>query len=232
MRGRAPSTSPESPMNSSASVEQGCSKLWGTLVIIVAVAILAFVGLSGFRGGGDVESAARNRTISAHGAIQAALEKYKEKFGAYPEPANPKEEDRFAGIPLASGAAHMLYQAITADGNSAIVLKSAASGGASESDGKVSDEEVQFMLTVSPLPKSMIYPPNLPVGTVKPRLLVDGWARPFQYTKGDPDPTKNKAMNPTYDLWSVGPNPAPLPPSDSLATKRDEKITGSWIKNW
>jgi prepilin-type N-terminal cleavage/methylation domain-containing protein len=203
------------------------------LVVIILIAILAVLVLGIlFRESGHVESAARNRSVSAHGAIQAALEEYKEKFGSYPEPANPKEEDQFAGITFPIGGAHMLYQAITGDGNSAIVMKSAPSGGASESDGKVSADELQFTLSASPLPKSVIYPPNLSAGTVRPRLLVDGWGRPFQYTKGDPDPAKNKAINPTYDLWSLGPKPGSSPPSDSLASKRDEKITGPWIKNW
>jgi prepilin-type N-terminal cleavage/methylation domain-containing protein len=225
-------------MKSFTPVAKRCSTCHGftlleALVVIILLAILALVVLCiRFRESGFGESAARNRTVSAHASIQTGLEEYKEKFGAYPEPANPKEEDKFAGITLPIGEAHMLYQAITADGNSAILLASAPPGGASESDGKVSDEEMKNSITSTHLPRSVIYPSSIAVGTARPRLLVDGWGRPFQYTKGNPDPAKNKAMNPTYDLWSLRPKPGSIPPSDSLATKRDEKITRSWIKNW
>jgi type II secretory pathway pseudopilin PulG len=202
------------------------------LVVIICLACLAVLMVGTFFRIGQGESAARSRTVSTHAVIQAALEQYREKFGTYPEPADPKEQHKFAGIALPVGDAHMLYQAITGDGDSAIAMESPASRGTSESDGRVSDEEVKNTLSSSPLPKSVIYPPNLPADTVSPRFLVDGWGRPFQYTKGNPDPAKNKAVNPTYDLWSLGPERGTFPPSDSLATKRIEQISGSWIKNW
>jgi prepilin-type N-terminal cleavage/methylation domain-containing protein len=199
------------------------------LVVMVIIGILAAITLGAFRFA--QESAARNRTVSAHGAIMAALEQYKEKFGEYPAPANPTEDDQFAGKTLHIGGAHMLYQAITADGNSAIELRAAPSSG--ESDGKVDETEMENVITSSPLPKSIIFPPNAPAGSTRPRYLVDGWNRPFQYSKFNVDVGANTSVNPTYDLWSFGPmaNGAPTA-TDSLETKKDPTLTASWIKNW
>ncbi len=179
------------------------------------------------------ESSARNRTVGALGAIQAALELYKEKFGEYPEAEAPLEVDTFSGDTLHVGGAHMLYQAITADGSSAIKLATTPEGGVSESDGRVSDMEKENSISASPLPKSIIYPPNVPAGTMRPRILVDGWGRPFQYTKADPDPNHEPVtVNPTYDLWSFGPLKSKSLASDSLDLKKDPEASASWIKNW
>jgi type II secretory pathway pseudopilin PulG len=224
-------------MNSYTAVERWRATRRGItlldlLVVITAIAILVILVLGASPEFRWRESAARNRTVSTHSAIMAALEQYKERHGAYPESANPKEEADFSGHALPIGGSHMLYQATTGDGSSAIVMESPRSTGASESDGKVSDDELQFSLSGIYFPKSILYPPNIPAGTVQPRLLVDGWGRPFQYTKADPDPAKNKAVNSTYDLWSMGPKPSSPLSSDSLASKRDEKVSGSWIKNW
>jgi prepilin-type N-terminal cleavage/methylation domain-containing protein len=199
------------------------------LVVMVIIGILAALTLGAFRYA--QESAAKNRTVSAHAAIVAALAQYNEKFGEYPEPANPTEDDQFAGKTLHIGGAHMLYQAITADGNSAIDLKSGPGNGSSESDGNVSTEEMENLITSSPLPKSIIFPPNAAPGTSRPRYLVDGWSRPFQYSKFDSDAGSNTTVNPTYDLWSLGPN-ASGSSGDSLEIKQDQTATASWIKNW
>lgn len=56
---------------------------------------------------------------------------------------------------------------------------------------------------------------------------VDGYGRPFQYTKGGhPD-----AVSENYDVWSYGDAPDGLAGGD-LATKKDSQKTASWIKNW
>lgn len=200
------------------------------LVVMVIIGILAAITLGAFRYA--QESAARNRTVGAHSAIIAALEQYKEKFGEYPKPANPAEQESFSGKALHVGGAHMLYQAITADGNSAIELRAAPANGVSESDGKVSEEEMVDIITTSPLPKSVIFPPNAPAGSTRPRYLVDGWNRPFQYTKFDSDAAANRSVNPTYDLWSLGPMAGGGVPDDSLETKQDPAVSTPWIKNW
>jgi prepilin-type N-terminal cleavage/methylation domain-containing protein len=201
------------------------------LVVMVIIGILAALTLGAFRFA--QESAARNRTLTAHAAIITALEQYREKHGEYPEPSTPDEEDKFAGNTFRIGGAHMLYQAITADGNSAIVLGSAPPGGVSESDGRVSDDEAEDAISSSSLPKSVLYPPNAPVGTTRPRFLVDGWNRPFQYVKADP--TVPVTVNPTYDLWSFGPLTGPgsaAASTPSVEVRRDPQATSSWVKNW
>lgn len=198
---------------------------------MVIIGILAALTLGAFRFA--QESSARNRTVSAHAAIVAALEQYKEKHGEYPEPANPDEEDKFAGNTFRIGGAHMLYQAITADGNNAIVLGAAPPGGVSESDGRVSDEEAEDAIGSSALPKTVIYPANAPAGTSRPRFLVDGWNRPFQYVKADP--TEPVTINPTYDLWSFGPLTGPgsaAISTPSVEARREPRNTSSWVKNW
>jgi hypothetical protein len=139
----------------------------------------------------------------------------------------------------------MLYQAITGDGNSAIRLQAAPAGGVQESDGEVKEEERENALGTSELPKSMLSPSNAPIGKIMPRLLVDGWNRPFQYVKAAPvDTTGTVVVNPanvapqttmntTYDLWSFGPmTNAKMMVGDALETRRDPIQTASWIKNW
>jgi prepilin-type N-terminal cleavage/methylation domain-containing protein len=207
------------------------------LIVITIIGVLAALTLGAFRFA--QESAARNRTVSAHATIRVGLEQYKEKWGEYPEPANPAEQDSFTGHTLNTGAAHMLYQAITGDGNSAIRLQSMPAGGVSESDGQVAEIERENALGSTELPKSMLSPANAPSGTIMPRLLVDGWNRPFQYVKAVPvDPTAPAAptpttVNSTYDLWSFGPmsNPSMMV-GDVLEERRDQTRTASWIKNW
>jgi prepilin-type N-terminal cleavage/methylation domain-containing protein len=206
------------------------------LVVMVIIGILAAITLGAFRYA--QESAARNRTVSAHGAIVAALEQYKEKFGEYPEPANEDEAESFSGKSLHVGGAHMLYQAITADGNSAIEFRAAPATGVSESDGKVDEVEAENAITSSPLPKSVIFPPNAPAGSTRPRYLVDGWNRPFQYSRAaiDPPPpappAEKTAVNPTYDLWSLGPMASGGVPENTLEARQDPAVNGPWIKNW
>jgi hypothetical protein len=204
-------------------------KIRTAIPVILFIVLLGFLTIGRF---GSKPPSQRNWTIVVHAAIRAALERYKEKFGDYPTIANADETDTFSGKSLRTGGAHMLYQAITADGNSAIVLLPARPGGTHESDGKVDEMELKQSLETSVLPKRCVHPANLPAGTVQARLLIDGWGRPFQYTKAHPDPSRNTAVNPTYDLWSYGPKVNDAPLTETLEAKRDEKMTSSWIKNW
>lgn len=194
------------------------------LVVMVVIGILASLTIGGFKYA--QESSARNRTVSAHGAIRAALEQYKEKFGEYPEAENPEETLPIGSKSYRAGGAHMLYQAITGDGTSAIKL-SGGGAAAVESDGEVDASERDNTINFSNLPKSIIYP-NVTVGLVQPRILIDGWSRPFQYTKAG---SGVQAINPTYDLWSEGSKGSDNP-QDSIEMKRDNTVTAPWIKNW
>jgi prepilin-type N-terminal cleavage/methylation domain-containing protein len=203
------------------------------LVVLVVIAILAALTLGAFRFA--QESAARNRTTAAHGAVRAALERYKEKFGEYPEPASPTEADNFAGSTYMTGGAHMLYQAMTGDGNNAIQLAAPPAGGVSESNGVVEESEQDQVLGASTLPKGVVYPPNMPANQTRPRLIVDGWSRPFQYVKAEPDPQgrpPTNTVNPTYDLWSFGPMAGGSSASMSVDARKDPKASASWITNW
>lgn len=197
------------------------------LVVMVIIAILASLTLGAFRYA--QESSSRNKTISAHAAIRAGLEQYFEKFGEYPAPANPNEQMTIASRPYRAGGAHMLYQAITGDGSNAIELEA---GNTAESDGAVDASEKENTINSSSLPKAVIYP-NVGAGVMQPRILIDGWNRPFQYTKADKDPNKNLAVNPTYDLWSYGPKGDMAGDGQETAeVKRDSQRTAAWIKNW
>ena len=184
------------------------------LVVVAVIAILASLTLQGTRYA--QESAARNRTTAAHAAIKSALEKYKEKFGEYPEPAQTGATTEISGSDFVSGGAEMLYQAITGDGTSAIKLGTGASP--MTSDGKFDDTEMTNAIDTN-LPKSMI-------SHTKDNkwILVDGWNRPFQYSKGEAD-----TINPSFDLWSFGSTKRGPVSADA---KRDPATSGTWIKNW
>ena len=194
------------------------------LVVIVIIGILAALTLGAFRFA--QESAARNRTVGAHAAIKAGLEQYKEKFGEYPEPEDVSTTTQIGGSTYRSGGAQMLYQAITGDGSSAIKLSSSAD--AEESNGKIEETEMENVINGT-LPTTIIYPPpsQMAAGESGERLLVDGWYRPFQYSKGEAD-----TLNPTYDLWSFGPMKTGASASYSIDAKRDTVTSATWIKNW
>lgn len=188
------------------------------LVVMVIIGILAALTLGAFRFA--QESAARNKTIAAHAAIKSALEQYKEKFGEYPEPAEASSSDQIGGSNFRIGGAEMLYQAITGDGSSAIELNSG--GDQSSSDGEITDAERENTINGN-LPKTMIHQTDRGKW-----ILVDGWTRPFQYSKGDAD-TLNST---SYDLWSFGNMPDNGRAAYSITAKKDMLMSGSWIKNW
>ena len=57
--------------------------------------------------------------------------------------------------------------------------------------------------------------------------MVDGFRKPFQYTKGgQPD-----AVNPTYDLWSFGQDESNTQ-QVSVAMKTNPQVNSKWIINW
>ncbi len=188
------------------------------LIVIAIIAILAALTMGAFTFA--QQAASRNRTMAAMTAIKGALERYKEKFGEYPTPVNPTEPHPTEAT-LYIGGARMLYQAITGDGDNAIMLKGAA--GSVVSDGQIDAPELENVIDGS-MPKPVIFKYS------GGYYFMDGFARPFQYDIGG----SAEAVNPTFDLWSFG-NYDPSKPSVigySAAIKKDETQTGAWIKNW
>jgi prepilin-type N-terminal cleavage/methylation domain-containing protein len=184
------------------------------LVVIAIIAILAALTMGTFSMVQQIS--ARNRTTTMLTAIAGTLEQYKEKFGEYPEAANPAKMGTGSAASWRIGGALMLYQAITGDGNSELKLASGAS--ATASDGKVDSDEISNSIK-GDLPKTMV------LKTDAGYIIIDGFGRPFQYEKGG----AADAVNTTYDVWSY----AQKESSDrTLATKKDEVATAVWIKNW
>ncbi len=184
------------------------------LAVITIIAILAALTMGAFSYAQQVS--ARNRTTVTLSAIAGALAQYKEKFGEYPEPANPAKMGSGSAASLRVGGALMLYQAITGDGNSEIKLATGVT--VTSSDGSVDTGEIGNSIK-GDLPKTVV------LKTAEGYMLIDGFGRPFQYEKGG----ATDAVNTTYDVWSY----AQKESSDfSIATKKDEKATAVWIKNW
>jgi hypothetical protein len=121
------------------------------------------------------------------------------------------------------GAARMLYQALTGDGDSEIKL---ASPEGNISDGKMTDEERQNTINAE-----LLTIKNLVVKSPDGYYLADGWMNPFQYEKGGK--ADSNALNPTYDLWSFG---TAGTSSGGLfydaESRRSVENTAKWVKNW
>ena len=147
----------------------------------------------------------------------AGLERYNADFGEYPEPAMPESTAVFNNKTYRSGGAEMLYQAMSGDGTSAIKL---ATGGGKMSDGRVDDSEAPNV-KLTDMPKEMWLLLN------NRYYMIDGFRKPFQYTKGgQPD-----AVNPTYDLWSFGQDEQNIQ-DVTITIKTNPQINNKWITNW
>lgn len=192
------------------------------LVVIAIIALLAALTLGGFQYA--QQAAGRNKTTASLAAIKSGLEQYKEKFGEYPALAGTADTGTYGGMTVKRTAAAMLYQALSGDGNDFILLSGATE---SESNGEVSADEVPNSIN-SNLPPQMIFASGVKKGDAGSRYLIDGFGRPFQYTKGG----EATAVNPTYDLWSFGHSDTAGTPKDDLETKKNATATATWIKNW
>jgi prepilin-type N-terminal cleavage/methylation domain-containing protein len=191
------------------------------LVVMAIIAVLATLTMGAFSYA--QQAAARNRTSGALAAIRAALEQYKEKFGEYPQPRNPAALNEEGEV---IGGAMMLYQAITGDGTDEIMLTESGS----PSNGEIDENEIKNAIN-SNLPPAMIYPPRSSMNAAVDIYLVDGFGRPFQYTKASTTGAAT-TINPTYDLWSFGNIEGNAPTTVTIEDKSDVSITGPWIKNW
>lgn len=185
------------------------------LVVIAIIALLASLTIGAFNYA--TTAAGRNRTSATQAAIMAGLERYNADFGEYPAPSAPDATAQFNNITYRAGGAEMLYQALSGDGTSAIQL---ANGGGRGSDGRVDDDEAHN-IKMADMPKEIWLLVN------SRYYIVDGFRKPFQYTKGgEPD-----AVNPTYDLWSFGQDEQNTN-SVSVNMKTDPMVNAKWITNW
>ena len=185
------------------------------LVVIAIIALLASLTIGAFRYA-QVASA-RNRTSATQVALSGGLERYKAEFGEFPAPANANDTETFNTKKYTAGGAAMLYQAMSGDGSDAIQL---ASGGTGGSNGQIEEDE-EGNVMMSDIPSEIF----TQVGNRY--FIIDGFRKPFQYTKGgQPD-----AVNPTYDLWSFGEDDTNTE-GTSLSQKTNPQISAKWIVNW
>jgi len=195
------------------------------LTVVAIIAVLASLTIVGFKSAQI--SASRNRTATFHAAIKSGLEQYFSDNGEYPTPKDSLGMDTFQGRRVVAGPSKMLYQALSGDGDSEILLGTPRLG---PSDGRVAGIEVDYVKLV-----------EMPVEMKRPAtsgwVLVDGFNNPFQYSKG-PDrarpgqpPPPQTTMNATYDLWSFGESQGDLTQTD-LGSKQNTNIAAKWIKNW
>lgn len=185
------------------------------LVVIAIIALLASLTIGAFSYA--TTAAGRNRTSATQAAIMAGLERYNADFGEYPTPSTPEATAIFNNTTYTAGGAEMLYQALSGDGTSAIQL---ATGGGNPSDGQVTDQEA-VNIKMTDIPKEIWLRVN------NSFYMVDGFRKPFQYTKGG---TPN-AVNPTYDLWSFGQDTSNTQ-QVSPSMKANPQVNAKWIINW
>lgn len=175
------------------------------LTVMAIIAVLAGLVLS--TAGYVQQKAARSRAEAEIKAMEAALENYKGDNGDYPRTATGTGLgiNTATAVTAASNAQRVLYQALTGDGNSALVAGGAASTGKIGVNGKAYFEPRKEMLS----------------GTGATTILADPWGAAYNYAIADPGGTN--AFNPgAFDLWSLG------GATISSGTAGRPK----WIKNW
>jgi prepilin-type N-terminal cleavage/methylation domain-containing protein len=185
------------------------------LVVIAIIALLASLTIGAFSYA--TTAAGRNRTSATQAAVMAGLERYNADFGEYPTPSAPDATAIFNNISYRAGSAEMLYQALSGDGTSAIQL---ASGGGRGSDGRIDDDEAPN-IKLPDMPKEIWLLVN------NRYYIVDGFRKPFQYSKGG----QADSINPTYDLWSFCQDEENTT-SVSASMKTNPQISAKWITNW
>jgi prepilin-type N-terminal cleavage/methylation domain-containing protein len=197
-------------------------ELMAVIAIMITLAALTMVGFKSAQ-----VTAARNRTSAFHKSISVGLEQYFQDAGEYPTPRDTSTETNIQGKRYIVGPAKMLYQVLSSDGDDQIVLGQPRFGA---SDGQWNSEESKY-IRMTDMPK------ELKMRTNDGIFLIDGFNKPFQYTKG-PDrpipgqpPAVPNTMNTTFDLWSFA-EADKNTTNVSIANKRDINISGKWIKNW
>ena len=184
----------------------------GAMGTIVVVAVLAFIQPMG----GCGPSSRCNRTAAIHRALISGLENYQSEFGEFPRPVRKGRTIKLDGQIYEADSALTLYQAMTGDGNDAIVTKE----NSKPSDGRF-DNDLPAHPVLTDMPKEMWK--HTPAGYI----IVDAFGHPFQYDPAAPGSID--VVNPTYDLWSFG---KASPVKATKAVKQDSSATAEWIRNF
>jgi hypothetical protein len=160
-------------------------------------------------------------------AIELALERYKDDFGDYPEPASPSRQ-RVGDIDAEynAGGAMMLYQALSGDGTNAIKgVGGSASTGEFGRDGTLYLEGLSVAGTAE-----NGYSRGSVISVYRSQggsdyMLVDPFGVPYQYEKwveGENEQVRNTRK---YDLWSFG-------TKEAGPAYNPEDNPHTWITNW
>lgn len=204
------------------------------LITVVSVIVLLFALVAGAYTYAD-KSSKRNRTEVSIRVIRSALENYREKFGAYPTPANATEQVAIADKSYIAGGAACLYQALSGDGFNQI--QGAEGLGNPSSDGQVDANEAANV-TLTDMPRELYTHNNSSL-----YYMVDGFGHPIRYIKaaptqspvpGQPPPKATTINLTTYDIWSYGEDTKHIT-STGIDTQNDTTLareSAKWIKNW
>jgi len=201
------------------------------LVVITIIALLFSMVMGGFSFA--QRSASTSRTQTTMAAMRSALERYNTDFGEYPEPANPGDTVQIVKTSYEVSGAAMLYQALSGDGTDQIKISSSGAEGSVPSNGSLDDNE-GANVKMTDMPKEIWAVNN------DRYYMVDGFGKPYQYTKALPptdsngQPQQPITINNTYDLWSYGADDenSTARSLDSTTDSTLKAASAKWIRNW
>lgn len=221
----------------------GAFTLVEMLIVISIIAMLAAMTMGGYTYA--MRSSKRRVTTGTFEAIKLAMERYNTEFGEYPEPASKDQMVEFVpGKKYDVSGAACLYQALTGDGFDQIKGVSTPSGSdksSATSDGKIEGTNEIRNKMLAEIPQTIWRKQN---GNY---VIIDGFARPFQYMKattssptagaGASANSTSTTINSTYDLWSYAEDDVNIT-QKSIDTQQSGKSSGAtnisakWVKNW
>lgn len=161
------------------------------LTVVVIIIILAGLVIS--TAGFIQKKAARERAKAEIAAMEAALESYRADNGIYPDNTD-----------VAKGA-KVLYQALTGDGDDALVASGGVASAGMSKWGDKGKTYFEFDL------KKQVNTNNWTV--------IDPWGAPYFYATGT-----NRFNPATFDLFSTG--------GKGIITDTNSTNVVHWIKNW
>ncbi len=195
------------------------------ITVVTLLAILA--GLAMIATQSAIARSHRAKTEGQLRAIENMLARYQTENGQFPVPKSGEKGDDgvtadVGGVSYPAAGAQALYQAFTADGDSAL------EGGEAQSSGKLGSVEGEKVLWGD------LDPSTNPQGLVKKKddstiFLVDAFGVPWQYkvskfanssAQFDPESVPDMHNKKGYDLWSYG------------GSGKDYMNETKWIKNW